>query len=67
MKTGLLLRGVVLVSILSATVDAQTNDRHRKIATASTEYQYVDEYVYVTGSNIPRKVTVRRCRGSKLG
>ena len=60
MKTGLLLQGIVLMLASGATVDAQTTSQHRHVITASTEDQYVEKYVYVTGSNIPRKVKVRR-------
>jgi hypothetical protein len=60
MKTGLLLQGIVSVVVLGTTADAQTTSQHRHVITASTEDQYVEKYVYVTGSNIPRKVKVRR-------
>jgi hypothetical protein len=60
MKTGHLLQGIVLMLALGATADAQTNNRHRHVTTATSEDQYVEKYVYVTGSNIPRKIKVRR-------
>ena len=60
MKTGLLLQGIVLMLAVGATADDQTDSRHRHVVTATTEDQYVEKYVYVTGSNIPRKVKVRR-------
>jgi hypothetical protein len=60
MKTGLLLKGIVLLLVVGATADAQTNNRHRQNDTVKPDDQYVEKYVYVTGSNIPRKVKVRR-------
>lgn len=60
MKAGLLFGEIVLMLALWATADAQTTSQHRHVVTATTEDQYVEKYVYVTGSNIPRKVKVRR-------
>jgi hypothetical protein len=63
MKIGLLFQGIVLMLALGATADAQdaqTTSRHRHVVTSTTEDQYVEKYVYVTGSNIPRKVKIRR-------
>jgi hypothetical protein len=60
MKTGILLQGIALLFITSATVDAQSNGSDRRTGSVRPEEQYVERYVLVTGSNIPRKVKVRR-------
>jgi hypothetical protein len=60
MKTGFFLLGVVLFSQVGASGFAQTNDRQRQSTTAKPDDQYVEKYVLVTGSWIPRKVKVRR-------
>ena len=59
MKRGLFLQGIGLMLIVGATANAQTNT-HRQAAAAKPEDQYVEKYVYITGSNIPRKIKVRR-------
>jgi hypothetical protein len=60
MKTGLFLQGLALLMVGGVTSDAQTNSRHRQSTTVKPEDEYVEKYVIVTGSNIPRKVKVRR-------
>jgi hypothetical protein len=60
MKTGLFLQGIALLSIVGATANAQTNNRRHQTGTVKQEDQYVERYVLITGSNIPRKVKVRR-------
>jgi hypothetical protein len=60
MKTGFFLKGIALVLVVGVTAEAQTNDRKRQTNSAQADDQYVEKYVFVTGSNIPRKVKVRR-------
>jgi hypothetical protein len=60
MKTGFLFQGLALLLFAGVTADAQTNSRQRQTGAVKPEDQYVEQYVYVTGSNIPRKVKVRR-------
>ncbi|MGI9113718.1 MAG: hypothetical protein DLM52_02075 [Chthoniobacterales bacterium] len=59
MKTGFLLQGTaLLLLVVGTTASAQTNERQTNAVKADD--QYVEQYVVVTGSNIPRKVKVRR-------
>jgi hypothetical protein len=62
MKTGLFFQGIALLlgAGVTTTSDAQTNSRQRQTNTVKPQDEYVEQYVYVTGSNIPRKVKVRR-------
>ena len=60
MKPGLFLQGIALLLLVDMTAEAQTNNRQRQTSNAKPEDQYVERYVYITGSNIPRKVKVRR-------
>lgn len=60
MKTGLFVQGLAFLIIVSATADAQTNSRQSQSTTVQSEGEYVEKYVVVTGSNIPRKVKIRR-------
>jgi hypothetical protein len=60
MKKGILLKGLAFLVLVGGTADAQTNSRHRQSTTVKPEDEYVEKYVVVTGSNIPRKVKVRR-------
>jgi hypothetical protein len=60
MKAGFLLQGIAVLFIMGRTANAQTNNRQHQTGTVKPEDQYVEKYVLVTGSNIPRKVKVRR-------
>jgi hypothetical protein len=60
MKARSIFQGITLLVLAGSMADAQTTSRQRYVTTATTEDQYVEKYVYVTGSNIPRKVKVRR-------
>jgi hypothetical protein len=60
MNTHSVIKALALSAIVSATASAQQpNVRHGQIR-ASDEDQYEERYVFLTGSNIPRKVKVRR-------
>lgn len=61
MKTRVLLQGVGLFLIASATAfGQQPSDRRYQAGSVGADDQYVERYVLVTGSNIPRKIKVRR-------